>query len=347
MTLHYIGADVDCKTTVLAVRRNGKVVAGYRVPTTIPALAEVLERIPDPKVMTAEEGPLADWLWRNLRHRVQEFLVCDPRRNRLIVGDGDKDNRIDAEKLAELYECRSLRPVHHPDSQERADLKEWVSLYHDRVAEAVRQVNKLRARCRMHGRRPPAGFLRQEAARKKWLTALERAQEGSLAGQLRVLLDSFDRARELVVRCRREMARRSRPYPIVEQWQAVPGVGPVRAITLLAYLDTPWRFGSPQKRWKYCGIGLTRATTGTNEQGRDKPGWLHVCLACNHRLKAAVMGATVSALAQGGNKFHEVYMRLLAKGVHAGNARRAAARKLLDTLTGMWKNGSDYHPEMP
>jgi transposase len=112
MATHYIGADVDCNTTVLAVRCGRKVVAEYRVPTSIPALSAALDRIPGPKHLTIEEGSMADWLYRNLHGRVREMIVCDPRRNRLIVGDGDKTNAIDAKKLAELLQGGNVRAVY-------------------------------------------------------------------------------------------------------------------------------------------------------------------------------------------------------------------------------------------
>jgi transposase len=343
MATSYIGADVDCNTTVLAVRRGGKVVDRYRVPTTIPALREVLGHIPNPKRMTFEEGPLADWLYRNVRGCVKELVVCDPRRNRLIVADGDKTNPMDAEKLAELLQGGHLRAVHHSDSAKRVELKQWVALYHDRVEDAVRQVNKIRARCRMYGVRPVRGFLRNEGMRERWLSGLKPA---ALVGQLRVLFLGYQAAAEQVNRCRKELARRGRRESIVGQWQQLPGIALIRAVTYLAYMDTPWRFGSRKKRWKYCGVGLERKASGTDAGGRDKPGRLRVCRACNRRLKNVVLGAVLSALAQGENKFSLLYERLVRDGVSVGNARRATARKLIDTMTSMWKNGSDFVPDL-
>ena len=42
-----------------------------------------------------EEGPLADWLYRELPAIVDQMAVCDPYRNALIAKDGDKDDPID------------------------------------------------------------------------------------------------------------------------------------------------------------------------------------------------------------------------------------------------------------
>jgi transposase len=343
MATNYIGADVDCNTTVLAVRRGRKIVAEYRVPTTIPALVAVLEKIGNPKHLTIEEGPMADWLYRQLRGHVTEMTVCDPRRNRLIVGDGDKTNPVDAGKLAELQQGGHVRGVYHGASQRRTELKQWVSLYHDRVKQAVREVNKLRARSRMYGLRLPRGFLKQPRVRVKWM---KQDCPGGLKGQLEVLLAGYDSAAGQVRRCRRELGRQAKPEEVIVRWQAVPGVGLIRAVTFLAYVDTPWRFGRRSKLWKYCGVGLERNSSGTDKRGRDKPGRLRVCQACNHRLKNVVLGAAISAVMQGDNKFRVLYESLSRKGVDDGNARRAVARKQIDTLVGMWKTGSAYVPDL-
>jgi transposase len=343
MAMHYIGADVDCNTTALAVRCGRKIVAEYRVPTSIPALAAALDRISGPRHLTIEEGSMADWLYRNLRGRVEEMTVCDPRRNRLIVGDGDKTNAIDAKKLAELQQGGYTRAVYHGATQERLELKQWVGLYHDRVKEAVRQVNKIRARARMHGARLPAGFLKRPKTRGAWLKG---SCPAAVAGQLEVLLAGYDSTAAQARRCRAELARRGAGEEVLARWQAVPGIGLIRGVTFLAYLDTPWRFAHRSKRWKYCGVGLERASTGTDRHGRDKPGRRSVCQACNHRLKDVVLGAALSAVAQGHNKYRLLYDTLIQEGVHDGNARRAVARKLIDTLVGMWKTGSAYMPEL-
>jgi hypothetical protein len=55
------------------------------------------------------------------------LVVCEPRRNPLIAKDSDKDDPIDAEKLALLYRGGYLKPVHHPESLDRAIFKRHVA----------------------------------------------------------------------------------------------------------------------------------------------------------------------------------------------------------------------------
>jgi transposase len=343
MAISYIGADVDSKMVDLAVERNGKIVERYRVSTDIPTLRRVLSEIRGRKHMAIEEGPLSHWLWRNLRDCVDEFVVCDPRRNAYIAKDGDKDDPIDAGKLAPLLRGRFLRPVYHSDDDRQVLLKRWVALYHDRVREAVRQVNKLRGCCRHYGVRPGRGVLRDGVSRRDWMHALS---DPELRSQLAMLWPGLDVVRQQVESCRREMARLAKAYRVIQMWRGVPGVGPIRSTTLYAYLDTPWRFSSPKKLCKYCGVGLQRASSGKDRYGRPKVGRLQLAWQVNKRLKDAVVGATLSAIRQGDNPFAAHYERLVHNDLTPGNARHTVSRRLLTVLWGMWKTDRPYDPSL-
>ena len=339
MNINYIGADVDCIMTELAVERNGVIVARDRVPTDIRSLSGFLNSITGKKIMVIEEGTMAGWLYRNLKSKVDEFIVCDPRRNKLISCDGDKDDAIDAGTLAMLLRGGYLRKVYHTDDEDRLALKEVVALYHDRVRESVRQMNKLRDCCRSHGIKIPAGTVKHLPARAQWLKQLGPPV---LARQLSIRWIGFDAVATQVKMARQEMSRRSKSYPIIGFWKDLPGVGPIRAITLFAYLDTPWRFGGPKKLWKYCGVGLKRFASGSDKEGRPKTGNLRLFRAVNRRLKDAVMGAALSAMCQSSNPFADHYERMVRNGVTPSNARHTVARKMLSVMWGMWKANCRY-----
>jgi transposase len=126
------------------------------------------------------------------------------------------------------------------------------------------------------------------------------------------------------------------------KWQELPGIGIIRAATLFAYMDTPWRFSRPNRLWKYCGVGLQRTASGKDRHGHPKPPRLELAWRVNKRLKNAVMGAATSAINQKNNVFKDYYERLLNDGVSKSNARHAVARKMLTVMWGMWKNDSRF-----
>lgn len=334
MVNHYIGADVHSNNVELSVERKGRIIQRHSLPTSIRAIREVLDRIASPKHLTFEEGPLAGWLYRNLKDRVDTLVVCDPRRNRLIASDGDKDDRIDAAKLAALLRGGYLRAVYHTDDAERLSLKRWVALYHDRVQAATRSINKLRACARLCGERIPRSVLHDVVVRRTWLAGLDR----DLADQLRLLWRSYDSCRTDVRIARRQMRRRARRFPIISYWSVLPGMGPIRSATLFAYLDTPWRFQKKTQLWKYCGVGLQRTSSGKDRRGRDRPARLALVWMVNRHLKNAVMGMATSAIRSRDNMFRDAYEERIRHGVLASNARHAVARKMLTVVWGMWKS---------
>ena len=88
----YIGIDVHCEFCEGgATDSRGREFGQFKVATSIPTLLEVIEKVPRPRTVVIEEGPLADWLYRHLSPHVDEMIVCDPYRNALIALTSDPD----------------------------------------------------------------------------------------------------------------------------------------------------------------------------------------------------------------------------------------------------------------
>jgi len=343
MATYYIGADVHSNNTELAIEQGGKIVARYSMPTTIPAISTVLSSLEGRKIFAMDEGPMAGWLYRNLSEKVDEFIVAEPRRNKLITSEGDKDDKIDSAKLAVLLRGNFLKPVHHTSDNHRAYLKHWINLYHDRVRDAVRSINKIRACCRMHGVRIPRKVVRNPLHRRDWLSGLDNP---ILKAQLQMFWIGYDATKEQVGLARKQFSSYARKYPIIKSWCKLPGVGLIRATTIFAYLDTPWRFKNRAKLYKYCGVGLVRVSSGKDKKGRPKPPRLRLPWAVNRRIKNAVLGAATSAIEKGDNAFKAYYERMLSHGIVPANAKHSVARKMVSTMSALWKTGNQYDEKL-
>lgn len=335
---HFIALDTHCAfTDAVVLTEGGRVVRRQRMATTIPALRRLIEAVPRPRQVVLEEGPLADWLVRELRRSADAVVACDPRRNAHIAKDGDKDDPIDAFKLGQLYRGGFINPVHHPESLERSAFKQLVGLYHDRVRNAVRHANRILAQLRRHGIFAKRRDLLDASVRK---ALLRRVPVRCLRAGLLVLLEEFDLALERLTGLRRMMKRAARRFEPVRRFVAVPGIKWVWSATFLAYVDTPWRFASKQALWRYMGIGLERRHSGEGcTLVRVVPS-IEVC----RPLKNMILGAAKSAIA-GDNPFAERYKEQRHAGLTPRNACRNVARSLAATLWGMWKHGGVYHPE--
>jgi transposase len=339
MATYYIGADVHSNNIEMAILNRKKIIGRYSVRTSVSAVLEVLETLSGKKHIAIEEGPMSGWLYRNIHSKVERFVVADPRRNKLISSDGDHDDKIDSAKLAMLLEGGYLREVYHSDDEKRVELKHWVSLYHDRVQDAVRYINKIRARCRMHGIKIPRKVIRQAEHRDAWLKQLKNP---ALAKQLLMLWVGYDATVKQTHMAKQQLINQSKKYPIIRLWKKLPGIGIIRAVTIFSYLDTPWRFKKKNKLWKYCGIGLERTASGTDKKGKPRPALLRLPRAANRKLKNAVLAAALSAINQRQNSFRQDYERMVRNGVIPSNARHTVARKLLTVMWGMWKTSCQF-----
>src|SRR6202166_2785869 len=113
--------------TLAVLNSAGKLVMESVMETKASTIVEYIRgRRGDPHV-TREEGTWAAWLYDLLRPYVQEVLVCDPRKNALLKV-GNKSDRIDARKLADLLRGNQLKAVYHGEHGVRT-LKELVRSY--------------------------------------------------------------------------------------------------------------------------------------------------------------------------------------------------------------------------
>jgi transposase len=340
-TEYFITMDTHCRTTDVCVKTaRGKLVRREHLATGIPQLRELIESVPRPRRVAFEEGSMAGWLYRNLKGCADELIVCDPRRNAYVAKDGDKDDPIDAEKLNDLYRSGHLRQVHQLDNEEKAAVKQVVGMYHDRVARRVAEGNQLLALGRRWGVMLKRSSL-MDADSREWLKA--RLGEAKVPQRIITIAGdlwrSFEQAVEQEETLYKQVCEIARTDKVMARVTELPGYGPVRAATLITYLDTPWRFKSKTALWKYVGIGLRREKSANVE-------FICVEQACNRLLRSMVIGAAQNAIDQKENVFAERYARWMKAGLSSRNARRNVARDQVTAVWGMWKSDKAFDAKL-
>ena len=112
----YIGLDVHQATIVVAVMDStGKLVMESILETKAATILQFFAGLRGTLSVTFEEGTWSAWLYDLLHSRVDKLVVCNPRKNALLK-DGNKSDRIDARKLAELLRGNELKPVYHGET---------------------------------------------------------------------------------------------------------------------------------------------------------------------------------------------------------------------------------------
>ena len=112
----YIGLDVHQATiSATVLDSTGKLVMEAILETKAEAILQFVHGLRGSLNVTFEEGTCAAWLHDLLKPHVTQVLVCDPRKNALLKV-GNKSDRIDSRKLAELLRSNLLRPVYHENT---------------------------------------------------------------------------------------------------------------------------------------------------------------------------------------------------------------------------------------
>ena len=120
----------------------GKLVMEAVLETKAETILQFIHGVRGSLHVTFEEGTCAAWLHDLLKPHVAHVVVCDPRKNALIKA-GNKSDRIDARKLADLL---------YVSGQIRDDRVFLRSCRFDRLLEsllfAAHNPNVVIARCR-------------------------------------------------------------------------------------------------------------------------------------------------------------------------------------------------------
>ena len=109
----YIGMGVHKDAIAVAVMNAaGKVVMESILETKAATMLQFIRGLRGNLLITLEEGTWGAWLYDLLKPHVSKVTVCNPRKNALLKS-GNKGDRIDAQKLAELLRNGSLSAVYH------------------------------------------------------------------------------------------------------------------------------------------------------------------------------------------------------------------------------------------
>src|ERR1700756_218672 len=142
--LKYIGMDVHKEAVVIAVlNSSGKLVMESIVETKASSILQFIHGLRGELHVTWEQGSWAAWLYDLLKPHVHEVLVCDPRRNALLK-EGNKSDKTDARKLADLLQTGMLRPVYHREHGLRT-LRELGRSYQALSQDLNRVMNQIKA----------------------------------------------------------------------------------------------------------------------------------------------------------------------------------------------------------
>ena len=340
----YIGMDVHKETISIAVQNSaGKLVMECIIETKALTIIQFVQGLRGDLHVTLEEGTWAAWLYDLLRPHVTEVLVCDPRKNALLKA-GNKSDRIDARKLAELLRSNLLRPVYHGEHGVRT-LKELSRSYLAMSGDLARVMTRLKAVYRSWAIACAGKQVYAPRHRAQWLSKIT---EAGVRRRAEFYYQQLDELRSLRQQVRRELLAESGKHQASKLLCQIPSIGPIRAALMIAIIQTPHRFRTKRQLWAYGGLGIETHSSADHRyvEGQLRPSKKQVSLRGlnrnhNHELKNIFKGAAIIAATKAG-PFQEFYAALVAKGMRPEMARLTLARKIAAITLIVWKKGVSF-----
>ena len=337
--MHYIGMDCHISTLDFAVvDETGRLVKNGSVATSINNFMEFVKKVPSPRTIYMEEGTLAAWALEVCVRFRENLVITDPKENHWIGSSGQKNDPLDAVKLAQLARGGYIKEIHHPVG-ERRRFRELMEAYHDTVRSTTRVKNKIKAKFRQNGIQCTGDTIYSETHREKWKGKLP--QDSTLLlilDGLWLQLDQLEQMEKKIVATAKAQAKQ---YPEIKMFEDIPGIGFIHAATVSAILETPYRFANKRKVWMYAGLGLMK---------RSSAGKLYsekLSTDYNHLLKYTIKQAAGAALQAEDNPLRRKYLDMtLLRGTAPNLAKLTIARDMLATMWAMWKKGEKYNPEI-
>src|SRR6266699_4271786 len=254
----YIGLDVHQATISVAVLDwTGHLVMELILETKAEVILQFIRGLRGSLHVTFEEGTCAAWLHDLLKPHVTEVLVCDPRKNALLKA-GNKNDRIDARKLADLLRNGVLSAVYHGENG-IGTLKELARSYLALTRDTTRVMNRLKAVYRSWAIPCAGQRVYAPRYRSEWLAKIS---EAGVHRRAEIYYQQLDALRSLRQQVRRDLLAEGRKHSAMNLLRQIPSIGPIRAALLNALMQTPHRFRTKRQLWAYSGLALKTSTSG-------------------------------------------------------------------------------------
>lgn len=331
--MYYIGLDVHKKTISYCVKDgSGRIHAEGAIPATRLDLDIWMKRLPQPWTAAMEATIFTAWIYDHLLPHAVAVKVAHPLMLRAIAAAKKKNDRIDANKIADCLRCNFL-PECYMASTEIRERRRTLRYRNLLVRQAVQMKNKIAVLLMEAGVSYNKQKLHKVGYFRELLATNQDIDEG-LKPLLRLCRETVVRLGKTESALVRSLQRDSLLMERVKRLMTIPAVGPITALTWALEVGDVQRFSSIKKAISYCGL------CGAENSSANIIKRTPLSKQRNKHLQTTLIEAAKMA-PRNSVDLAMIYDREKQKG-NANRATLAVARKLVAYLVAVDRRQKDF-----
>ena len=333
--LYYIGLDIHKRTISYCVKKvDGTIVQQGKIAAERKTLLKWVEGLRGSWYGAMEATMFTGWIYDFLKPHAVDLKVAHPEMLKAITAAKKKNDRADAEKIADLLRVHLL-PECYMLSEEIRELRRILRYRNMIVRTATKMKNKISGLLMETG----TPYSKNKLHGKKYFgNLLERVEDvsDSVKDMLKLSRSSLEMfeaiQKRLVHTLRKDNLIRER----VQRLMSIKGVGEVMALTWTLEIGDPSRFHSSRQAISYCGLcSAQRESAGKEQRGP-------ISKKRNKHLQTMLIEAAKLA-----PHWNPQLAALHEKELTRGNRNRATisvARKLVEYMMAVERQQKDFVP---
>jgi len=330
---YYIGLDIHKKVIAYCIKAlDGSLIDQGKIGADRLALGVWVKGLPGPWIGAMEATLFTGWVYDFLKPHAVALKVAHPAMLQAITVAKKKNDRADAEKIADLLRV-NLLPECHMLSEEIRELRRILRYRNHIVRTAVKMQNKMSGLLMEVG----VSYSKKRLHGKKYFhELLERVDEipPSVNELLQLSRSSYEMFRSFQKRLVETLRTDSLISGRVHRLMTIPGVGEITALTWVLEIGDPDRFSSIRKAVSYCGLcSAQRESAGKEQRGP-------ISKKRNKHLQTMLIEAAKVA-PHWNEQLAIVHERELKKG-NRNRATLAVARRLVAYMLAVDRKGADF-----
>ena len=330
---YYIGLDIHKRTISYCIKAiDGSLIGQGQIEATRESLGAWAKGLPGPWVVAMEATIFTGWVYDFLKPYAVALKVAHPEMLKAITAAKKKNDRADAEKIADLLRV-NLLPECHMLSEEIRELRRVLRYRNHIVRTAVKMQNKMSGLLMEVG----ASYSKRRLHGKKYFhEILERVEEipPSVKELLKLSRSSYEMFRSFQKKLIETLRTNNLIHDRVHRLMTIPGVGEITALTWVLEIGDSGRFASIRQAVSYCGLcSAQRESAGKEQRGP-------ISKKRNKHLQTMIIEAAKLA-PHWNEQLALVHERELKKG-NRNRATLAVARRLVAYMLAVDKKQADF-----